>query len=447
MKAVQTNGCSLRSKRGNRFAQSGLLGTDCLPGFDDTAEFLAQAEASSEMFVVERNSDSGPEARQREARDPSRSVPHPLTKTTDKVLALERVDWNFSNSISSRRSIHSFHSYPARFIPEIPRAFITALAPPKGTKVLDPFCGCGTTLVEAAESGLNAVGVDLNPIACLISRIKTARLPSTLVEIAKKCIAAAQAASKPALPSIPNLAHWFQDDVSDAIARLLSSITEVRGALLRDCLRASLSSIIVRISRQDSDTRYAAVQKVTSAALVYKLFESAVTNLSSLNPCKHSGIEVINKSIFDITPKEIGTNVSLVITSPPYPNAYEYWLYHKYRMWWLAYDPLKVKEAEIGARAHFFTSRRETENFESQMSAVFALLSKVVIKGGHCCFICGDSKIGGKVVDNSLALVNAASNNGFELIYQSERVLNQNRKSFNLHHARIKKEHVLVWRK
>ena len=44
------------------------------------------------------------------------------------------------------------------------------------------------------------------------------------------------------------------------------------------------------------------------------------------------------------------------MTSPPYPNAYEYWLYHKYRMYWLGMDPIAVRQQEIGARPHYFRS-------------------------------------------------------------------------------------------
>ncbi len=312
---------------------------------------------------------------------------------------------------------------------------------------MDPFCGCGTTLVESVNAGYDAVGVDLNPIACLISRIKTSRLPDELVATAQRCIKEAQKGRPPSLPDIPNLTHWFDNEVSEAISRILRSISTVQNDTLRDCLRGSLSSIIVRVSNQDSDTRYAAVDKTVSGALVYKLFEAAVLGLSALTPCASRDVRVINKSIFDVSPTDVEKPVSLVITSPPYPNAYEYWLYHKYRMWWLSYDPLQVKHSEIGARAHFFTKRRETEDFAVQMGAVFALLEKVMIKDGYCCFICGNSKIGGVIVDNSLALLSAAAKHGFKLVFQSDRVLNRNRKSFNLHHARIQTEHVLVWQR
>lgn len=79
------------------------------------------------------------------------------------------------------------------------------------------------------------------------------------------------------------------------------------------------------------------------------------------------------------------------------------------------------------------------------MSRVFALLREVMREGTYCCFVVGDPKIHGRVVDNAKALLGAAAHHGFKIVFRSERALNQNRKSFNLHHARIKREHVLVW--
>ena len=67
---------------------------------------------------------------------------------------------------------HNFHPYPAKFVPQIPRILIEALTD-VGDTVLDPFCGSGTSLVEASILQRYSVGFDLNPIAGLISRVKT----------------------------------------------------------------------------------------------------------------------------------------------------------------------------------------------------------------------------------------------------------------------------------
>jgi DNA modification methylase len=65
----------------------------------------------------------------------------------EALVALDRIDWDFKDSITQYLS-HKFHSYPARFIPQIPLTFIS-LFTKEGDVVFDPMCGCGTTLVEA----------------------------------------------------------------------------------------------------------------------------------------------------------------------------------------------------------------------------------------------------------------------------------------------------------
>lgn len=370
--------------------------------------------------------------------------------TVSDRLALTQ--WHFHNALATRSSIHSFHSYPAKFIPEIPRALLQAIRPSKDTLIFDPFCGCGTTLLEAQRAGYASAGVDLNPVGCLLSRVKTSPLPPYFMATVDSCIAEAlhQLGSLP-LPDIPNLLHWFRKDVCDALASLRFSMNRVEDVLLRQAMEATFSSIVVRVSNQESDTRYAAITKNDlSPKKVFSYFREAAQTLSeqavTLPSLLNAPAAVINKSIFDVEPSDIPGEVGLVVTSPPYPNAYEYWLYHKYRMWWLGYDPIKVKAQEIGARAHFFSGRRlKKENFYEQMSRVFELLIKIMRKGAYCCFIVGDSKVHGRIIDNAELLLRAASNFGFNLVFKVQRDINPHRKSFNLHHARIKHEHVLVW--
>ena len=356
------------------------------------------------------------------------------------------INWDFPKANGSK-SIHSFHSYPAKFIPEIPRVLLKHLSPPTDTLVFDPFCGSGTTLVEAQRAGFSSCGVDLNPIGCLISRVKTTPLPKDFIKLSLYCAKKADSLNtKP--PQIPNLLHWFKPEVCGALASLRLVISKVNDPVAREALEAVFSSIIVKVSNQDSDTRYAAVPKKVDRESVFNSFVHSANQLDSLERTSEPSspvVTVLNQNIFDVQPNDIPGDIGLVITSPPYPNAYEYWLYHKYRMWWLGYDPLAVKNNEIGARAHFFTERRHKEDFNQQMTQVFLLLKETMRVGALCCFVVGDSKIHGEIVDNSEKLSSAANKLGFKLVYKADRLINPFRKSFNLHHARIKREHILVW--
>jgi len=83
---------------------------------------------------------------------------------------LENQDWNFNENSSSNNS--SIHPYPAKFISEIPQMLMTALPLPKGTTVLDPFCGSGTTITECTHKGIHSTGFDINPLAVYITNTK-----------------------------------------------------------------------------------------------------------------------------------------------------------------------------------------------------------------------------------------------------------------------------------
>lgn len=75
--------------------------------------------------------------------------------------------------------------------------------------MLDPFCGNGTTLVECLRRSFPSVGIDLNPIACLMTRVKTSPQPDGLAVAADAIITLARRARPPEVPQIPNLDHWF----------------------------------------------------------------------------------------------------------------------------------------------------------------------------------------------------------------------------------------------
>ena len=363
---------------------------------------------------------------------------------------LELIDWSFE-ARSTGHAVESVHPYPAKFISEIPRSLLLTLPIPEGTGVLDPFCGSGTTLCEAQRLGLPSVGIDLNPIACLISRVKTAPKPSGLELIAAKIADSARRNRDPLRWDIPNVDHWFKSDIQNAIAAVVQELRTIHEQHARDALSLALSSILVRVSNQESDTRYAAIEKTVAKTDVFDQFVAACLKIGTALSARDWSLlpsRVIEADTLTVDPADIRMPVGLVITSPPYPNAYEYWLYHKYRMWWLGYDPLAVKAQEIGARAHFFKREHHTEeNFWDQMRRAFLLIDTVLVESGFACFVIGRSKIHGRLINNASIIQTIAEERGLRLVSRFERVISANRKSFNLSHANIKTETVIVFQK
>lgn len=377
-----------------------------------------------------------------------RSVRQPRELRRD----LEAAEWDFHGA-SSRLLIHNIHPYPARFIPQIPQGLIQRFHPGDSSTVFDPFCGSGTTLVEAGVSGIPAVGVDLNPLAVLISRVKTNPLQQAIAPIAREIAFEARAVTLP-IPNIPRLDHWFLPNVQQALANVVALIGNIADSAIHDALSVAISRIIVRVSNQESDTRYAAIPKTVSDDDVYDQFVRSAQQIDRAHEEVYGGLfpvlptcRVIQRDILSATPADIG-EVGLVITSPPYPNAYEYWLYHKYRMFWLGMDPLSVKSAEIGARPHYFKKNHQTEkDFAGQMSKTFSLLRQVCRPGAIACFLVGRSVIHGRVIDNEAILRDAATSNAFTTIGSVVRQIPKSRKSFNPANSSINEEHLVLFQR
>lgn len=353
--------------------------------------------------------------------------------------------------------VFNLHPYPARFVRQLPLLALDLLKPTVG--VIDPFCGSGTTLEASSMKGLRSAGVDLNPIACLISRVRVSSWRPEDEEIAarhaKDLVEGAKNVSDRVLEdlrsTIPRVDHWFEPWAQ----RLLAGATNYLNGLdpddpWHDRLALSISSTVVRISRQDSDTRYAAVAKDLGENEGLGLLSAAVMRTASFLRSRSFGFMqeavVLNRDARDLSPLK-DERYDAAIFSPPYPNAYEYWLYHKYRMYWLQYDPIAVREDEIGARPHFFraTNPHTELDFAEQMRDVFYGLARVLRPASPVVIVVGDSVIHGRVIDNRDLLFDAASTHGFVPRAATLRTIRRSRSSFNMAHGQGRNaEHVLL---
>ena len=364
------------------------------------------------------------------------------------------MDWTF-DEYRSNTGLHSIHPYPARFVPHIPRQLIELFHPIVGGPVLDPFCGSGTTLVECQSMGIPSFGIDVNPIAVLISKVKTHPPRREIGPLATQMVDSAWSSGYTELPPIPRMSHWFTPGAAIALAKLTNMLQEVTDLGVQDALRLALSRIMVRVSRQDSDTRYAAVDRVVEEADVYKMFVESAQGLDTVFRMEQASLfrkwevsHVVAKDILAVGSEELPYQFGMIVTSPPYPNAYEYWLYHKYRMYWLGEDPLAVRRTEIGARPNYFRKNPATpEDFQRQMSSCFALFRKVTLSLSLVCIVIGRSMIRGKIIDNAEILRSAARHHGFHAIAAASRRIPTTRKSFNPAHGAIDSETILVFLK
>jgi len=114
----------------------------------------------------------------------ARRVPESSPRARLAALLHENLDFHDE---SSNYASHNFHSFPAKFPPQLPRKFILGMTQP-GDIVLDPMVGSGTTLVEALMTGRRAIGLDIDPLALLLTSVKTAAIDAELAVREGMCV-------------------------------------------------------------------------------------------------------------------------------------------------------------------------------------------------------------------------------------------------------------------
>lgn len=379
---------------------------------------------------------------------PDETEPQPSLPRADSLTdVLDRVDWSFA-SASSPTLTHDLHPWPAKFTPALARTVIEALTRPKEI-VLDPFCGCGTTAVESAALGRGFVAADLNPLAVRITEGKC-EVPSTserlgILSWSRGLGIETSSQLLDLAPPIPNRDSWFDDEVSIQLAYLLREIRELDTASA--FLETVFSSIIVGVSKQESETRYRRVPRTITASEVLLRFQrrlqQALVRAAELpagqsEPRRYCVIDARCLGEVDIP------TAHLALFSPPYPNSFDYHLYHRFRMFWLGFDPVKVKHSEIGAHLRY---QPDHTDWLDDMRRAFEGLRTRLRPGALVVCVVGDGIARGRRILSGELLWDRAPQWGFEQVWRTKRPVAKHRRAFNLADARLREEDVLVLRR
>lgn len=280
----------------------------------------------------------------------------------------------FSTEPRSKLTHYCFR-FPAKFHPAVARTLIETYSKP-GDVLLDPFCGSGTLAVEAAVLGRNSLGVDVDPVAVFVSRVKTKRLNvpalertwqdlqarlSTLPRPKSEYIrrqhadikyeTATRVANKEGLwiPDIPNITHWFRNYVLVDLARIVAEIESLDAPASHiDFFLLCFASIIRNSSNADPvpvsglEVTIHMKRKDEAGRIVnpYDLFGQAVRkNIIAI--CEFCEVAPASASASfyhgDATElsRVVKKQVNAVITSPPYHSAVDYYRRHTLEMYWL----------------------------------------------------------------------------------------------------------------
>ena len=386
------------------------------------------------------------------------------------IVRLKAIGWDFATANTGYLT-HGLHPYPAKFIPQIPNALIQELSS-VGETVGDIFCGSGTTLLEALQLKRHAVGIDANPLATLITRAKTTPLTTSEFEqlahhrdACERMLGVAESRvgdmfydgqafrSRSWRPASDVCEFWFAPHVVEELAELRCEISRVPRESAQRLCKAAFAAIIVAVSKQDSDTRYVRREKAIEAGDTVRRYlaqldagVAAVREMSDLIEDRFS-CEVLDTDILDAPDT---APFDLMVTSPPYPNAYSYHLYHRTRLIWLGYDPERFKKIEIGSHRKYSAkgrNRATPETFRQEFEKIFRWLRQRLRDRRHACFVIGDSTIDGVSIDNASLLSAAGETVGFREVARINRTIAPTRKAFNPGIGRIKSENILILRK
>jgi len=329
------------------------------------------------------------------------------------IKKIIKVDWDFPKS-KTQFLTHKYHSYPARFIPQIPRTIYDICLESSGSRIFDPFVGCGTSLVEGVLSQNHAGGVDQNPLAILMSRVKTQPLEvNSLINLWKNFQKFAQhfKNSNSQVVTSPeslsnkdelytprefifpnrNLSIRFTNDNIQAFSLILDYIEEeITDIQFQDFFKVGLSSVITTLTESRS------WRKVN----IWSTFQTKINSMIHImDKFSHTVMGFTNDMQEDIKladSRQISfisdETIDCLVTSPPYVNALDYNRIHQYNMGILGYDYRAFAKAEIGAHGHHISNRwRLLAEYFADMAQSIVEMNRITKQGSVICIVIGDS--------------------------------------------------------
>jgi len=282
---------------------------------------------------------------------------------------LERINGNGANRQSTRYSAHGLHEYKGKFNPQVAKAILNIFAAQPGQAAIDPFCGSGTSLVESAHLGVDAVGTDINPLAVFIANAKLQSLNISgerLLQDSALCLAKAKSSRQ--VPFLDDergeyLRSWFPADYLTDIEQLRLAV-ESLGGVSSKVLLAIASNLLRDYSLQEPhDLRIRRRKSPFPDVPFFQAYEEAVrafcARLSAAQQtlgfveARQRAIHVDCKRAQDHPDLRPGT-FDLALTSPPYATALPYIDTQRLSLVWLgllAPSEILTLEAElIGSR-------------------------------------------------------------------------------------------------
>jgi DNA modification methylase len=345
--------------------------------------------------------------------------------------------WDFRNE-DTKIFTHCFHAYPAMMIPQVAGRLIDKYG--KDSKLLfDPYCGTGTSLVEANLRNINAIGTDLNPLARLIAKAKTTPLNIKTLDLYLKdfndIIFGFRFGIRPNvtthIPDFQNINYWFSKDVQLQLSIIKDYIENIDDLSIQDFFKVAFSET-VRESSWTMNSEFKLLRMPPKqiekfnpdvfGIMEFKLSRNRnglVSYLCAQNN-KKAITEIYSFNTVKCIPQEVlpENSVDLVVTSPPYGDSRTTVAYGQFsrlaNQWLNVMDASNVdKELMGGKRAqngHHFdidildeTIAKIGNQDEKRSKDVIAFfkdyelsiknIAKTIKRKGHVCYVVGNRRV------------------------------------------------------
>jgi DNA modification methylase len=359
-------------------------------------------------------------------------------------------EWSFAESRSIDQLSHGYHRYPAKFIPQLVKKLIETYTE-KGDKIVDVFAGCGTTLVESKVHGRTSEGVDINPVAELITR---AKITAIKPEILKKefirllaIIAKYDAKKIEVKGNHPRIDYWFRHYEKKKIAYLYDAIFTGKDEHVIDFYLCALSNILKNCSRWLQSSTKPQIDPNKKIKEPFEAFSFQVKRMLKKNELFYEELnnnKVLNVSckirLADARQTKIRANsANAIITSPPYVTSYEYADIHQLTGYWFDYisDITSFRKDFIGT---FFSNNKETRttipiaekivnklipissksagevaNYFNDMCKVAKEMHRILKPEGVVCLVIGNTTMKGVKITSAEAFAEMLSLQGFKI--------------------------------
>jgi hypothetical protein len=289
-----------------------------------------------------------------------------MARTQDALYADIDLDLSWSETELPERErtkhVHRLHPYLGKFIPQLVEELFRRHLP-AGGRVLDPFAGSGTTLVQGLESGLEPTGVDIAAFNCLLMRVKTRRYNLFVLERElRDALARFERFEAVPLDEAPDyVREWFAPRAAGELMFFGSLIDDyehadvVRVVLARAARSARLTTHFdLDFPRRPQRDPYwchkhrRECRPIDRAGhFVRRYTLDTLARLKEFARVRgRAAADVVHGDALDV---DLHGPFDAVVTSPPYPGLIDYHEQHRYAYELLGLDDLR--EREIGAAA------------------------------------------------------------------------------------------------